>query len=140
MPAEVGYNIYANTFQTGLNDASPEGFDDEFFDYVGKFAVAAAKVDLPNQLIQVSTDSDFALWGLTITGITAIRFATSQGFYLSDSPILVANLGGGGFYPVFPEIVFPAGGAIRVDLQDPTGAGAPNVVVICHGVKRYAKL
>lgn len=122
-----------------LNVATPDGFEDVNFDYAGSFPLTALQA-LPNQVINIDTDADFVWRALillsTNQGFT-IQFATSQDFYLSNSPILASNVVQS---MIAPEITFPAGGAIRLDLVDISGAGQALMTIICRGVKRYTKL
>lgn len=137
---EVQPNPYAPPVYNGLMDASPQGFVDVDFTYPYDVVLSANQF-LRDQSIPTTNDADFAWRGLVIafnTGAFNVRFADSQGFYLSNGMIASANLIGDAAspYPIFPEILIPAGGRIGVDIQDTSG-NTNTIELLARGVKRY---
>ena len=100
-----------------------------------------ANQSLTNQTVSLMTDSDFYLRGIwisTSTGTFSFRWSDSSSYYFAPSLIASANMStfAGQPFPVIPEVWYPAGGKIGVDIQDTSGA--TNVVeVIFSGVKRF---
>jgi hypothetical protein len=138
----AGYlvNPYAPPSANGLNDASPQGFVDVDFTYPYDVVLTAGQF-LRDQSISTTNDADFIWRALVIgysTGAFNVRFADSQGFYLSNGMIVSANISGDAAspYPIFPEIIIPAGGRIGIDIQDTSNAGN-TIEILCRGVKRF---
>lgn len=133
-------NPFAPAVDNGLNNASPLNYVDVDFTYPYDVTLTADQF-LRDQTISTTNDADFAWRALVIafsTGAFNVRFADSQGYYLSNGMIVSANLQGDAAspYPVFPEILIPAGGRIGIDIQDTSGN--TNVIeLLCRGVKRY---
>ena len=133
-------NPYAPPIDNGFNDASPTDYIDVDFTYPYDVVLQASQF-LRDQSISTTNDADFCWRAIVIafsTGSFNVRFADSQGYYLSNGVIASANLIGDAAspFPVFPEIVIPAGGRIAVDIQDTSGN--PNTIqLLCRGVKRY---
>jgi hypothetical protein len=137
---EVLYNPFAPPSYNGLNDASPTTFVDVDFTYLYDVVLTANQF-LRDQSVSTTNDADFAWRALVValnTGAFNIRFADSQGFYLSNGMIASANLIGDAAspWPVFPEILIPAGGRVGVDIQDTSNAGN-TIEILLRGVKRY---
>jgi hypothetical protein len=137
---EVAPNPYAPPAYNGLMDASPEGYVDVDFTYTYDVVLTPLQ-PLYDQSIQTTNDSDFAWRALILafaTGPFKIRFSDSQGFYLSNGYIASANVIGDAAspYPIFPEILIPAGGKIGVDIQDTSNA-TNTIEILARGVKRY---
>lgn len=137
---EVFANPFAPPSYNGLNPAAPQGYVDVDFIYPYDVNLTASQF-LRDQSISTTNDADFAWRAIVIafaTGAFNIRFADSQGFYLSNGMIASANLIGDAAspYPVFPEILIPAGGRIGIDIQDTSVAGN-TIQLLCRGVKRY---
>lgn len=138
--AESLYNPYAPPAYNGLNDGSPQGFVDVDFSYVYDVTLSANQF-LRDQSVSTTNDADFEWRGSVIafnTGIFNVRFADSQGYYLSNGMIVSANILGDAASPfvIFPGILIPAGGRIGVDIQDTSGD--PNTIeLLFRGVKRY---
>ena len=133
-------NPFGSPVDNGLNNASPLTYVDVDFTYPYDVTLTANQF-LRDQTISTTNDADFAWRALVIafsTGAFNVRFADSQGYYLSNGTIVSANLQGDAAspYPVFPEILIPAGGRIGIDIQDTSGN--TNVIeLLCRGVKRY---
>lgn len=133
-------NPYAAPSYNGINDASPEGSIDVDFTYPYDVVLTASQF-LRDQSIPTTNDADFVWRALVIgfsTGTFNIRFADSQGTYLANGMIASSNISGDASspYPIFPEILIPAGGRIAVDIQDTSGSGN-TIQILCRGVKRF---
>jgi hypothetical protein len=133
-------NPYAASSYNGLNNAAPEGYVDVDFTYPYDVVLSGSQF-LRDQSISTTNDADFVWRALVIgysTGAFNVRFADSQGFYLSNGVVASANLLGDAAspYPIFPEIIIPAGGRIAVDIQDTSGS-TNTIEILCRGVKRY---
>lgn len=138
--SELLVNPYAPPAYNGFNDSAPLGFVDVDFVYPYDVTLTANQF-LRDQSISTTNDADFSWRAAVIafsTGAFNIRFADSQGYYLSNGMIVSANLLGDAAspYPIFPEILIPAGGRIGIDIQDTSGS--TNVIqLLMRGVKRY---
>jgi hypothetical protein len=133
-------NPWAPPMDNGLNNASPLNYVDVDFTYPYDVILTANQF-LRDQSVSTTNDADFAWRALIVavaTGSFNVRFADSQGYYLSNGVIASANLQGDAAspYPIFPEIIIPAGGRIGIDIQDTSDAGN-TIELLCRGVKRY---
>jgi hypothetical protein len=133
-------NPYAPPVYNGFNDASPQGYIDVDFTYPYDVTLTGNQF-LRDQSISTTNDADFAWRAIVIasnTGAFNIRFSDSQGYYLSNGVIASANLLGDAAspWPVFPEIIIPAGGRIGIDIQDTSGT-SNTIEILMRGVKRY---
>lgn len=134
-------NPYAPPAYNGLAGDYPNGWQDVNFDNVFEVTLTANQM-LRDQQLAVDTDADFAWRAFQVvsnTGSFAIRFSDSQGYYLSNGMLLSATFFQGSLailFPIFPEVMIPAGGRIGLDIQDLSAA--PNTVqLLFRGVKRY---
>ncbi len=134
-------NPQASQVLNGLVPEFPLGFIDVAFDYVYDVNLLANS-QLRDQVVAIHTDSDFVLRGIILTvatGAFSIRFNDSQGYFLSSGFLLSANFLSGTVpypYPVFPEMLFPAGARIGIEINELSGN--PNTVqLIFRGAKRY---
>jgi thioredoxin reductase len=133
-------NPFAPPMDNGLNDASPLNYTDVDFTYPYDVVLTANQF-LRDQSVSTTNDADFAARAIVIaysTGSFNLRIADSQGYYLSNGMIVSANIQGDAAspYPLFPEILIPAGGRIGIDIQDTSGN--PNTIeLLFRGVKRY---
>ena len=134
-------NQYATPVLNGLVPEFPQGYIDVAFDYVYDVALLANAI-LRDQSVPIHTDSDFVLRAVVLsqaTGAFSIRFNDSQGYYLSSGFLLSANFLSGTVpypYPIFPEMIFPAGSRIGVEINELSAA--PNTVqMLLRGAKRY---
>lgn len=95
---------------------------------------------LSNQSVSIMTEPDFLLRGIlfTSTGTFSIRMQDGQQYYISNDFILSTNLLGtaGDPFPIFPEIFYPAGGKIVLDIQDTSGSNNTGQIVFI-GANRY---
>lgn len=137
----MNLNPNATHVLNGLVPEFPMGYIDVAFDYVYDVALLASQ-SLRDQAIPIHTDSDFVLRAMILsqaTGVFSIRFNDSQGYYLSSGFMLSANFLSGTVpypYPIFPELLFPAGSRIGIEINDLSAA--PNTIqMIMRGAKRY---
>jgi hypothetical protein len=134
-------NPYATPVQNGLVPEFPLGYIDVAFDYVFDITLTALQA-LRDASVPIHTDSDFVLRAVILsqaTGAFTVRFNDSQGYYLSSGFMRSASLLSGTVpypFPIFPELLFPAGSRIGVEMNDLLGA--PNTIqLILRGAKRY---
>ena len=128
----------------GLVPEFPMGYIDVSFDYVYDVSLTALQ-QLRDQSVPIHTDSDFVMRAIILsqaTGAFSIRFNDSQGYYLSSGFMLSANFLSGTVpypYPIFPELLFPAGSRIGIEINELAGnQQAPNVIqMLFRGAKRY---
>lgn len=137
---ELLVNPFAPPAYNGFNDASPLGFVDVDFTYVYDVVLNASQF-LRDQSVSCTNDADFCIRAMVLafsTGTYNLRIADSQGYYISNGMIVSANIQGDAAspYPIFPEIMIPAGGRIAIDIQD-TSAAPNTVQILFRGVKRY---
>lgn len=137
----MNMNQYAPPAYNGLAGDPPPGFVDVDFSYVYTVSLQANQF-LRDQSLNVQTDADFLWRALMVTSNTGafnVRFSDSQGYYLSNSQLNFLNffLGAQAIpWPVFPQLVIPAGGRVGIDIQDLSAA--PNTVELTfRGAKRY---
>ncbi len=135
---------YASPFApvafAGLPNGAPEGTIDKVFTYPFD-VVLTANQTLLNQIIPIMTDADFYARGLyisTATGSFSFRWSDSNSYFFSSG--LISSSGFSTFagqpFPIVPEIYYPAGGKLGIDIQDTSGAG--NTIELCFiGVKRF---
>ncbi len=133
-------NPFAPPTDNGLNNTSPLNYVDVDFTYPYDVILTALQF-LRDQAISTTNDADFCWRAVVIassTGSFNVRFADSQGYFLSNGMIVSANIIGDAAspYPIFPEIIIPAGGRIGIDIQDTSNAGN-TIELLTRGVKRY---
>lgn len=126
-------NAYATPAYQGAESGAPQGYVDVGFDYVYNLASLGAGASLTGQAVSLDKDADF-VWRLVLinTNTLSVRFRDANGYYLSNDFILAANLD----TVVFPELLFPAGGQIGLDLRD-SGGGTTGLQIVFRGAKRY---
>jgi hypothetical protein len=137
----MNLNPNATQVLNGLVPEFPMGYIDVSFDYVYDVNLLALAT-LRDQSVPIHTDSDFVFRAVILsqaTGAFSIRFNDSQGYYLSSGYMLSANFLSGTVpypYPIFPELLFPAGSRIGIEINELSGN--PNTVqLILRGAKRY---
>ena len=138
----MGTNIYAPPAYNGLRqEANLDQYVDIGFDYVYDVSLTADQA-LADQGVPIQNDADFAWRALILAdydGAFQYRISDSQGYYLSNGFLLWANLLSGSIavpYPIFPELLFPSGGRIGIDITDLSSD--TNVIQLTfRGVKRY---
>lgn len=142
MSAGPLYNPFAPPVFNGFPDDSPEGYADVDFSYIYDTNPALGPLETRlNQAVSTMNDADFAIRGMYVsqaTGAFSIRISDSQGYYLSNGPIVSSNILGDASSPfvVWPEILIPAAGRIGIDIADLSGA-LNTIEVVFRGVKRY---
>ncbi len=135
-------NMFAPPSYNGIRQGQlPGGYIDIDFTYTYDVVLTALQ-NLPNQAVSISNDADFALRAVVLasnTGAFQFRLSDSQGYYLSNGYLQSALLLVAGAplpFTVLPEIIFPAGGKIGIDLIDVSNGGN-TIQMLFRGVKRY---
>ncbi len=132
-------NPLAPPAANGIANGSPYNCMDQSFNYVYPVSLAAGQL-LSNQSVSILTEPDFLLRGLLFTtiGIFSLRLQDGQQYYLSNDLVESSNLLGtaGDPFPVFPEVFYPAGGKIVLDIQDTSGATNTGQIIFI-GAHRY---
>ena len=122
----------------GIDYTSPEGFVDVPFNYTYDNSLTAGQV-LNNEIVSIF-NADFIWRGLVFTsdGLFSVQFQDGYGYYLSTGQIFSSNMSNtpGDPWPVFPEVFYPAGGRVYLNITDLSGA--PNTIQLLFiGVNRY---
>jgi hypothetical protein len=132
-------NPLASVAGNGVMDASPPMCLDQSFNYVYPVSLTALQ-QLDFQTVSILTSADFLLRGLlfTTTGAFSLRLYDGNQYALSSDLIVSANLLGvaGDPFPMFPEIFYPAGGRITLDIADTSNAGNTGQIIFI-GANRY---
>jgi hypothetical protein len=132
-------NPIASPAANGVMNASPYNCLDQSFNYVYPINLTALQ-QLNNQSVSILTEPDFLWRGLlfTATGSFSVRFQDGQQYYLSNDLIFSVNLLGtaGDPFPIFPEVFYPAGGKIVLDIVD-TSNDVNTGQIIFIGAHRY---
>jgi hypothetical protein len=110
------------------------------FTYTYDVVLTASQV-LPGQQVSTTTDADFAIRAIVVatsTGSFSIKFYDSQNYALSNDYVASSNILGDASspFPVFPEVLIPAGGRIGIDIEDTSGDDN-TIEILFRGVKRY---
>lgn len=123
----------------GIGDASPDGYLDLSFEYIYNVTLTASQA-LNGEQVSIFTEADFAWRGLVFTsdGAFSVQFQDGQGYYIASGLVYSANMPNtpGDPWPIFPEIVYPAGGRIYFNITD-LSAGTNDVQIVFKGVNRY---
>ena len=123
----------------GIDNSSPEGFVDVPFNYVYNNTLTALQA-LNNEVVSIFTEADFAWRGLifSTTGLFSVQFQDGQGYYLSAGQMFSTNLANtpGDPFPIFPEVLYPAGGRIFLNITDLSNA-SNTIQLLFVGVNRY---
>lgn len=122
----------------GIADSSPEGFVDVPFNYTYNNTLTALQA--LNQEVVSIFNADFVWRGLifSATGLFSVQFQDGYGYYLSTGQIFSSNMANtpGDPWPVFPEVFYPAGGRVYLNITDLSNA--QNVIQLLFvGVNRY---
>ena len=132
-------NPLAPPAANGIMNASPFNCLDQSGFYVYPINLTANQ-QLNNQSVSILTEPDFLWRGLlfTSTGPFSVRFQDGQQYYLSNDLIMSANLPNtaGDPFPFFPEVFYPAGGKIVLDILDTSGSGNTGQILFI-GANRY---
>jgi len=115
------------------------GYLDVAYGYPFPFSLSANQLSLANQ-VSIQTDADFVFRGLIFVsdGIFQARFYDGNNYALSTGFIqsgCMPNTAGDPF-PFVPEVWYPAGGRITVDIQDLSGSSNTGQMLFL-GANRY---
>jgi len=126
--------------------ATPTGFVDKPFIVIYKVTMALAQA-LNNQIVLLDNDADFVLRGiyiLTVTPFTSFTFnyaGPADWFYQTNQvQSFIFSQNSGQPFPVLPEVPYPAGGQIKLNITNTntaTGVGNNQYVIFFTGVKRF---
>jgi hypothetical protein len=131
--------------------ATPQGFLDKPF-VVSYMTTLAQFEALTDQAVALDNDADFILRsiylalnvGLNFSSLTAFtfNFAGPEDYYYQTSqiPSFVFSQNSGQPFPILPEVHYPAGGQIKLNITDITYrvTGTPTTYGIFFvGVKRF---
>lgn len=118
--------------------AQPQFADEPGF-YVYQRTLTANQV-LSDLTQSIDNDSDFILTGLlgSQTGAYTLRFKDANLRYVSSAAMRNSNIVGSAPFPVplFPNLVYPAGSRISIDLTDLTGS-SNTIELVFVGIKRF---
>jgi hypothetical protein len=133
------HNPIAPPAVQGIDNSAPEGFVDFPFNYVYNNTLTALQA-LNNEVVSIFTEADFAWRGLVFsaTGLFSVQFQDGQGYYLSAGQMFSSNMANtpGDPWPIFPEVLYPAGGRIYFNITDLSNAD--NLIQLLFvGVNRY---
>lgn len=104
----------------------------------GQFAQGLQKV-LPNDADFVLRAMSYGQPGLFVPVVFNFRIFDWQNYYLSDGLLSSANISGDPFAPtpVLPEMIFPRGSFIGMDVQNLDPINPVAIQFAFRGVKRY---
>jgi hypothetical protein len=132
---------YAPAHLLGMGDTSPQGtpYPDQSYDIPINITLTALQTLQTAQIIE--RDADYVWRGIIAnsqTGIYQVRFDINGWYLLSNGQITNANLASdpSAPYPIFPELVVPAGGRIGINITDLSNAGN-TIQIVFRGVKRF---
>ena len=124
----------------GMDPAGPTGFVDVSFGYIYTINLTSLQA-LQGQVVSIFTEADFVWRGLvfTSTGTFSVQFQDGQGYYLSSDLVFSTNMPNtaGDPFPQFPEILYPAGGRIYLNITDTSGSSNTGQLLFM-GANRYA--
>lgn len=99
-----------------------------------------ANQTLLGQVVSVLLEADFLWRGLLFVsdGTFKVRFQDGQQYYTSTDFIFSTNMPNtaGDPFPIFPEVYYPAGGRITLDITDLSGSTNTGQILFM-GVSRY---
>lgn len=117
------------------------GFVDIGYGYPFDVTIPSANELLTNQALAILSNADFVWRGLLFvsTGTFSIRIYDGDQYALSPGLILSQNLAStpGDPFPWFPEVWYPAGGKILIDIQDTSGSDGNVIELLFIGANRY---
>jgi len=123
----------------GVQGSVPSGYLDVAYGYPYSFTLTANQLSLGNP-VSIQTDADFMFRGLIFTsdGTFQVRLYDGQQYALSTGFInsLCLPNSAGDPYPFVPEVWYPAGGRITIDIQDLSGSGNTGQLLFL-GANRY---
>jgi len=131
-PAVQGINA-PNSQETGYLDVG--------YGYPFDVTIPTANELLTNQATAILSNADFVFRGLifTASGAFAVRIYDGDQYALSTGLIRSQNLTAtpGDPFPWFPEVWYPAGGKILLDIQDTSGVDDNVIQLLFLGANRY---
>lgn len=136
-------NPYAAPVVQGIPGAGgvPGQYVDVGYAYPFDVTIPNASQLLTNQALALLADADFVFRGLlfTSTGAFSVRIYDGDQYALSDGLVMSQNLTGtpGDPFPWFPEVWYPAGGKILIDIQDTSAVGGNAIELLFLGASRY---
>ena len=140
-------NPFAPQAMNGVNQVPDGDYVDVDFTYVFDTTPTLGFLELRRDLtVPLHNDADFVLRAIqyvqpdiTQLVIFRLRLSDSQGYYLSNSLVYQGNISNDPSRPtpIMPEIVFPRGGAIGLDIENTSPATTCLVQILFRGVKRY---
>ncbi len=136
-------NPYATPVVQGIPGAGgvPGQWVDIGYGYPFDVTIPSANQLLTNQATPILSEADFVFRGLmfTSTGSFSVRIYDGDQYALSDGLIMSQNLTftAGDPFPWFPEVWYPAGGKILIDIQDTSGSSNNVIELLFIGASRY---
>jgi hypothetical protein len=137
-------NPYAAPVVQGIQGAAGSGgigFVDIGDAYPFDVTIAVANTLLTNQALAINADADFVFRALMFTsvGTFSVRIYDGDQYATSDGLIMSQNLTGtpGDPFPWFPELWYPAGGKILIDIQDTSGSPNNVIELLFIGASRF---
>jgi hypothetical protein len=139
-----GFNIYAPPAYSGLQQRADAPSMDLAFDYsyLVELTASGNGSALRDQVVAIQNDADFVLRAMILTsydGAFQIRLSDSQGTYFSNGYLNYANFLSANArvpFPIFPEVLFPKGGKIGIDITNLSG-DVNEVEILFRGCKRF---
>lgn len=134
-------NPYASPVVQGIAPYSVQapGFLDISYGYPYNVTLTASQL-LSGQQVAIGSTAGFVLRGLLFisTGSFNLRVYDGDQYAISPGMIRSGNLQGqpGDPFPFFPEVWYPAGGRILLDIVD-TSVGTNVVQILFIGANRY---
>jgi len=124
---------------------TPQGYVDKPFTYTYPFTLAL-NASLSNQVVLLDNDADFYLRSVyTLIGTQytsfSYQFAGQADYFYQTGliPSFVLSQNSGQSFPILPEVLYPAGGQIKINVTNTNTAFAgPNSYTLYFvGVKRF---
>jgi hypothetical protein len=136
------YNPLAPPAVAGIPETGPAESDMPF-SYVYDVTLSGGEQLLAQQ-VPIDNDSDFVLrgiyysWPTGTNGTFTLRLYDAQNFALSNGPLYNTNYSTDPSAPtvVGPELNYPAGNKLQLDITDVSGFGN-TIEIVFIGVKRY---
>lgn len=139
-------NQFAPAYQQGTNQPPPEevGFEDRTYEYVynppnGQLTANQLLLDSKS----INTDADFYIagWYLSrVTGTFQVQLTDASGYEMSDGMVVATAISFSASNPtvISPAHPIPAGGKIKLQLQDLSGSTNP-IQIVFKGWKRFRR-
>jgi len=138
-------NPFAPQASAGMNVMASGSYQDVAFDYVfNTTPVLSPNEFRPGVQKALHADADFVLRAIhyaqpTTPGLAfSFRWFDWQNIYHSDDLISNLNWSADPYdpTPILPEVIFPRGSFIGLDLQENSGSDN-DIQIVFHGVKRF---